>query len=67
MSKDDEPNISKVIENLPETTSKPHKITTSPPKQNPQVITQAPKEPEKPKELSAEELKEELLKEISRW
>ena len=67
MSKDDEPDISKVPENLPEPTSKPDKIIILPPKQNPQIITSVPKEPEKPKELSTEELKEKLLKEISRW
>ena len=67
MSKDDEPDISKVPENLPEPTSKPDNIITSPPIQNSQIITPVPKEPEKPKELSTEELKEKLLKEISRW
>lgn len=66
-AKQTEPDISKDTENLPESTSKPDKITTIPPKQNPQVIKTVPKEPEKPKELSAEELKEKLLKEISRW
>ena len=67
MAKRTKQDISKITENLPEYISKPDKITTLPPKQNPQITTTVPIEPQKPKELSAEELKDKLLKEISRW